>query len=68
MARSYTTVQSDTWDSIAYRLWGEERRLHILLDANPDYADTLVFPVGTVLVVPDVPTITTKTTELPPWI
>ena len=68
MARSYTTIQSDTWDSIAYRLWGEERHLHLLRDANADHADTLIFPAGVTLNLPDTPGIAVKTTELPPWI
>lgn len=68
MARRYTTVQADTWDSVAYRLWGEERHLDLLLAANPDYADTLVFPVGTVLTVPDTPARPERVKGVPPWI
>ena len=68
MARSYTTVQSDTWDAIAYRLWGEERHLDRLLNANREHADVLIFPAGVVLILPDTPENTLKPKELPPWI
>lgn len=68
MARSTTTIQSDTWDSIAYRLWGEERHLNLLRDANPEHADTLIFPAGVVLNLPDTPARPERVKGMPPWI
>lgn len=62
---SYTTVQGDTWDRIAKRLYGDERRMDKLIQANPDRRATLVFSAGIVLSVPAVDT--TQTAELPPW-
>ena len=66
---SYTTIQGDTWDGIAFRLWGREHLMSALLQANPDHADTLIFPAGVSLAVPDVDLSTTiqPMTELPPW-
>ena len=66
---SYTTTQDDTWDSIAFRLWGREHLMNMLLQANPDFADILVFPAGVVLAVPDVDLTATinPVSELPPW-
>ncbi len=66
---SYTTIQGDTWDGIAFRLWGREHLMNALLQANPDHADTLIFPAGVSLAVPDVDLSTTiqPMTELPPW-
>ncbi|MDE7064035.1 MAG: tail protein X [Desulfovibrionaceae bacterium] len=66
---AYTTIQGDTWDGIAFRLWGREHLMSALLRANPDHADVLIFPAGIILTVPDVnPEATQPITELPPWI
>ncbi len=54
-AATYTTVQGDTWDSIAYKLWGMEECAANLMQANYKYLDILVFSSGTVLSVPDLP-------------
>ena len=66
--RKYRTIQGDTWDKIAYRVYreyGGEKLMNILLDHNPEYADYVVFPAGLML---NVPTITEPVVEnLPPW-
>ena len=66
MAKTYTTVQGDTWDSIAYRLWGRETLMHLLIDANPDSGDVLAFEPDVLLQVPDI-TVPVRTMSLPPW-
>ena len=48
----YVTSQGDTWDSIAYELFGSEGYMGILMDANPDLLDILVFSAGTIICVP----------------
>lgn len=48
----YVTSQGDTWDSIAYYLFGSEGYMGILMDANLDLLDVLVFSAGTVIQVP----------------
>jgi len=53
MDDTYTTIQGDTWDMIAYRLFGDEAYMEDLIMANPSYIDTLVFSSGTVLSVPE---------------
>lgn len=53
MASVYTTIQGDTWDSIAYKLWGLEECATDLMEANYRHLDILVFSSGTVLNVPD---------------
>lgn len=63
---TYITQQSDAWDAIAYRLWGEERLLMELVQVNPEYLDTVIFPAGVTLRVPPQPEQHIKT-ELPPW-
>ena len=54
MAETYTTKLGDTWDSIAYDLYGAESYMKDLIEANWDYIDTLIFGAGTVLDVPEV--------------
>ena len=49
----YVTSQGDTWDSIAYELFGSEAYMGVLMDANPDLLDVLVFSAGTVIQVPE---------------
>lgn len=53
MARTYTTVQGDAWDYIAYKIWGDEKYMKQLIEANWRHLDVLVFPSGVVLNVPD---------------
>lgn len=50
---SYTTVQGDTWDSIAYKLYGSEKYMKNLIEANWPLLESLVFSSGTVLAVPE---------------
>lgn len=51
---SYTTTQGDMWDMIAYRLWGSEYLLPLLLEVNPKYRHIHVFDGGIKLNVPNV--------------
>jgi phage tail protein X len=53
--RTYTTLQGDAWDLIAYRIYGDESYMKYLIEANWDYADVLVFPSGIALAIPDLP-------------
>lgn len=65
MTNTYTTTQGDMWDLIAKRLYGAEASLNVLLEANQQYADIVVFPAGIVL---EVPKYTAPVTSmLPPW-
>lgn len=63
--RSYTTIQGDMWDLIAYRVYGHESYMSTLLEANQGYNDIIVFPAGITLTCPDVGASTAST--LPPW-
>ena len=55
MAQTYTTIQGDTWDLISWKLYGEEKYMRYLIEANRPYIDTLIFSAGTKLIVPDLP-------------
>lgn len=63
--RTYTTVQGDMWDSIAFSQLGDCERTDALMNANQEYRNVFVFPSGVVLTIPDIPQ--KKHDSLPPW-
>lgn len=62
----YTTQEGDTFDLLALQLYSEETAAGYIMDANPDYAGTLVFKAGVKLRLPVVETVDVPET-LPPW-
>ena len=50
----YTTKQGDTFESVAFLLYGDEKYMKELIEANWDKADVLVFDSGTELIAPDI--------------
>ncbi|UNY40587.1 structural protein [Pararheinheimera phage vB_PsoM_KLER1-1] len=65
MARTYTTMQGDTWDLIAFKVYQSEQQMNTLIEANQAYRNVVFFSANIVLTVPDVTV--TVTAELPPW-
>lgn len=65
MANTYTTIQGETWDEIAYKVYGSEEYASLLMASNYPFLDVLVFSAGTVLNTPD-PRYE-DSDELPPW-
>ena len=53
------------WDMIAYKVYGQEGGMTLLLEANQTYKDVAVFPQGVVLNCPDYEAAAIST--LPPW-
>jgi len=62
---NYTTTQGDTWDTIAFKLYGRESLMTRLIRANPEHARTVIFSAGVVLAVPEAPEEVSE--DLPPW-
>jgi phage tail protein X len=62
---TYTTTQGDTWDGISFKLYGSERFVTSLIEANPDHMQTAIFSGGVKLSVPDQEI--EQSTTLPPW-
>lgn len=61
----YTTVQGDTWDVIAKKVYGEEKYAGYLMENNRLLLDYMIFPGGITL---DVPELTEETDpDLPIW-
>lgn len=65
MPKTYTTVQGDMWDSIAYKVYGKEYGMDALLKANESYRDVAIFPQGITITCPDVDD--NVANILPPW-
>ncbi len=63
---TYTTVQGDKWDSIAYNMLGSVYAVDKLMAVNSKYIDIVVFPAGIVLELPELATVE-KSNDLPPW-
>lgn len=51
--KTYRTVSGQTWDQIAYELYGNEYYCEKLMDANPDKLEYLIFPAGIILKLPE---------------
>ncbi len=66
MSKTYTTVQGDMFDSIAYNEYGSCGYADKIMWANRQYLDYLTFPAGIELTLPDIET-ETVSGNLPPW-
>ena len=66
---TYSTQQGDTFDIIAFRLFGDELYMDELIKANFEHRKTLIFGSGVVLNVPEIDTETPQTSNenLPIW-
>lgn len=62
--RNYTTIQGDTWDMIAKKVYDDESYTSLLMEANPQLLDYFVFPDGIVITVPEKPE---ETDDMPEW-
>ncbi|MNI92771.1 Phage Tail Protein X [compost metagenome] len=62
---NYSSIQGDTWDGIAYKLYGSERHMTTLMAANPDIMAIVVFPAGVQVIVPVLAA--EAALKLPPW-
>lgn len=66
MFENYTTVQGDSFDLIALLHYGHERYASLIIQANPDYGDVLIFEAGVTLNLPELPA-SVQASTLPPW-
>ena len=63
---TYTTKQGEMWDYIAWKVLGSCNCVETLINANRNYIDTVIFPAGVELVIPDIAQ-EQKVSALPPW-
>ncbi len=59
------TRSGESWDMISFRIYGDERHMHELMAANPQYCGVSFFPYGTELRGPDI--VAPSGPNLPPW-
>ncbi len=62
----YITKKGDTFDQIAYEVYGNEEMIQPLIESNPQYTEVLVFDYGTKITVPDIDT-NSNYEFLPSW-
>ena len=63
--KTYTTIQGDMWDKIAYTQLGDTAHTDKLMNANLRYREIYIFPAGIVLTIPEVKE--SVSSSLPPW-
>ena len=63
--KTYTTVQGDMWDSIAYKQLGSTSYTDQLMRVNLRYREYYIFPAGIVLTLPEIRE--SVSSSLPPW-
>ena len=61
----YLTTQGDMWDSISLRVYGTEKLMHVLIEANHKHRNISIFPANIELIVPDVSV--RENITFPPW-
>ena len=62
----YTASAGDTWDSIAFAMYTEEREASTLIEANPGMAHVVTFEGGETVIVPLIEE-AESSEDLPPW-
>lgn len=63
----YQTIQGDTFDKIAKKIYDDEFLMDVLIKANPEHSRTVIFPAGVSLNTPSVPSKKVSAQKLPPW-
>jgi len=64
---SYITRQGDTWDGIAFLVYGNESMMPLLMNSNLAHAHTTIFSAGVSLTLPDNQQQASVSSTLPPW-
>ena len=65
--RVYRTQSGDTWDLIAYRVYGSEGYYHDLIRSNLALIDIAVFDATVPIILPEIAEESDNDTSLPPW-
>jgi len=61
----YTTMQGDTFDMLALDAYNDETKAHLIIQANPQYANVIIFDADIKLRIPIIDQEAAAT--LPPW-
>ena len=61
----YETLQGDTFDMIALDFYNDESKAAVIIQANPQYSNVLIFDANVILKIPQIEEAVVET--LPPW-
>lgn len=61
----HITKHGDSFDILALDYYDDEYMSYIIIEANPNHADTIIFETGVELIIPMIQKVQTAT--LPPW-
>lgn len=64
--QTYTTIQGDTWDAIAHKVYGDVKYTGWLMKNNFPLLDIFVFSAGSILQTPPAPE-ADSSVSLPDW-
>ena len=64
---NYTTIEGETWSSIAWKHYGSMSGLKTLIEANPSIPVESVLPTGTILHVPVIDDLDVINKPSVPW-
>lgn len=63
----YTTCQGDMWDSISYKIYGNEKHIDKLIEANEKYRFETIFSAGIIINVPEIDETEAEKISFPSW-
>lgn len=63
----YTTQAGDTFDSIAFELYSDEKLASRIIELNPQYADVLIFDANVEVIAPIIEEDADTPGTAPPW-
>lgn len=61
----YTTISGDTFDTIAYKIYGDSKSFVGIIESNQQYSGVLRFEAGVKLIIPKKEKI--KDENIAPW-
>lgn len=64
---TYTSLEGDRWDLIAYRFYGDIDQMTRIIEANPNMTLSEVLPTGTKLYIPIIAGLPPNNKDLPYW-
>lgn len=64
--QTITTVEGDTFDALALEFYNDEKQAWLIIQANLDYCDVLIFEADIEIKIPIVEFVSLPET-LPPW-
>lgn len=64
---TYITQAGDTWDMLALDMYDDEKCSDLIIEANPEYSDVIVFPSGIELKLPVLDETETVSDNIAPW-